>query len=341
METVGNIVIAEGYVREFERRGYLKSGAFIPEVVLEHPDLVRVLHEEFVHAGSDVVEAFTYYGHREKLRVIGREDDLERLNRTALKIARQVADENGKLMAGNICNTGLYFKGDNEADKTIMSMFKEQVEWAVEENADFIIAETFNDFGEAMLALEAIKKYGKGLPAVITLTAYVPEITTDDVPFPEACRKLELAGAAVVGLNCARGPWTMLPLIKKIREVCEGPIAALPVPFRTTDKYPTFQSLKDPATGKSLYPLDVISYSCTRTEIRRFAEEAKDSGVSYIGLCCGNASNYLREVAEVYGRKPKACKYSPDISLSYIHGREKSKEYRIASKLRQYTGIDN
>lgn len=60
-----------------------------------------------------------------------------------------------------------------------------------------------------------------GLPAVITLAAYVPEITTDDVPFPEACRNLELAGAAVVGLNCARGPWTMLPLIKKIREVCE------------------------------------------------------------------------------------------------------------------------
>ncbi|KAJ8315824.1 hypothetical protein KUTeg_007974 [Tegillarca granosa] len=313
METVGNIVIAEGYVREFERRGYLKSGAFIPEVVLEHPDLVRVLHEEFVHAGSDVVEAFTYYGHREKLRVIGREDDLERLNRTALKIARQGSRRE----------------------------WEEQVVWAVEENADFIIAETFNDFGEAMLALEAIKKYGKSLPAVITLTAYVPEITTDDVPFPEACRKLELAGAAVVGLNCARGPWTMLPLIKKIREVCEGPIAALPVPFTTTDKYPTFQSLKDPATGKSLYPLDVISYSCTRTEIRRFAEEAKDAGVSYIGLCCGNASNYLREVAEVYGRKPKACKYSPDISLSYIHGREKSKEYRIASKLRQYTGIDN
>ena len=44
---------------EFERRGYLKAGGFIPEVVLDHPDMVRAMHQEFVHAGTDVVEAFT------------------------------------------------------------------------------------------------------------------------------------------------------------------------------------------------------------------------------------------------------------------------------------------
>lgn len=55
----GNIVIAEGYLLELERRGYLQAGAFIPEVVLEHPEVVKALHEEFVHAGSDVVVAFT------------------------------------------------------------------------------------------------------------------------------------------------------------------------------------------------------------------------------------------------------------------------------------------
>jgi betaine-homocysteine S-methyltransferase len=53
------VICAEGYVFEFERRGYLQAGAFVPEVVIEHPELVQQLHEEFVHAGSDVVEAFT------------------------------------------------------------------------------------------------------------------------------------------------------------------------------------------------------------------------------------------------------------------------------------------
>ncbi|GFR76263.1 betaine--homocysteine S-methyltransferase 1-like, partial [Elysia marginata] len=59
LENGKSLVVAEGYLFEFERRGYLKAGAFVPEVVLEHPELVKQLHEEFVHAGSDVVLAFT------------------------------------------------------------------------------------------------------------------------------------------------------------------------------------------------------------------------------------------------------------------------------------------
>nr|KAG5708416.1 hypothetical protein BaRGS_026143 [Batillaria attramentaria] len=97
-----DIIVAEGYVFELERRGYLRAGAFVPEVVLEHPERVKALHEEFVHAGSDVVLALQYYGHREKLRVIGREADLETLNRTALRIAREVADATGTLMAETV-----------------------------------------------------------------------------------------------------------------------------------------------------------------------------------------------------------------------------------------------
>src|ERR671924_1885492 len=88
----GPVVCAEGYLFELERRGYLQAGAFVPEVVLEHPELVAQLHREFVHAGSDVVEAFTYYAHPEKLRLIGREDSLETINRQALAIAKGVAD---------------------------------------------------------------------------------------------------------------------------------------------------------------------------------------------------------------------------------------------------------
>src|SRR2546427_1599159 len=101
----GPVVCAEGYLFECERRGYLQAGAFVPEVVLDHPEVVEELHREFVHAGSDVVEAFTYYGHRQKLRVIGKEDILEPLNRQALAIAARVASETGTLLAGHLCHT--------------------------------------------------------------------------------------------------------------------------------------------------------------------------------------------------------------------------------------------
>ena len=34
------VLVAEGYIFELERRGYLKAGPFVPEVVLEHPEAV-------------------------------------------------------------------------------------------------------------------------------------------------------------------------------------------------------------------------------------------------------------------------------------------------------------
>jgi methionine synthase I (cobalamin-dependent) len=77
--------------------------------VLEHPEVVTELHREFVHAGSDVVEAVTYYGHREKLRIIGKEYLLEELNRRALDLARTVAAaafELGVRYLGVCCGAG-------------------------------------------------------------------------------------------------------------------------------------------------------------------------------------------------------------------------------------------
>src|ERR1700732_2514853 len=76
----GPVICAEGYLFECERRGYLQAGALVPQGVLEHPEVVPELHREFVHAGSEVVEAFTYYAHREKLKVLGKEHLLEELN---------------------------------------------------------------------------------------------------------------------------------------------------------------------------------------------------------------------------------------------------------------------
>lgn len=67
---------------------------------------------------------FQYYGNREKLRSIGREEDLEKLNRNALRIAREVADDTGKLMAGNICVTGVYSSEDKATHDVTRRMFE-------------------------------------------------------------------------------------------------------------------------------------------------------------------------------------------------------------------------
>ena len=60
------LICAQGYVFGLERRGYVKSCPYVPEVVLDFPEAVKELHREFVRAGSDVVLALTYYAHRDK-----------------------------------------------------------------------------------------------------------------------------------------------------------------------------------------------------------------------------------------------------------------------------------
>ena len=86
-----------------------------------------------------------------------------------------------------------------------------------------------------------------GLTAVVTLTAHKDPDMREGIAPAEACRRLEAAGADVVGLNCSRGPETMLPLLEEIREAVSVPVAALPVPYRTTADQPSFQSLEDPS----------------------------------------------------------------------------------------------
>ncbi len=304
------VVCAEGYLFECERRGYLQAGAFVPEVVLEHPEVVEGLHREFVHAGSDVVEAFTYYGHREKLRVLGKEDILEPLNRQALSIAARVAQETGTLLAGNLSNTNVYEPG---AERAVRSAFTEQVSWAAEAGVDFIIAETFSWAGEALLALEIIR--AAGLPAVITFAVHREGTLREGISPGEACRRAEQAGASVVGLNCIRGPQTMLPLLAPIREAVSCPVAALPVPYRTTGAQPSMQALRDPARGGAqAFPTALDPFTCTRQELGEFATAALALGVEYLGVCCGAGPHHVRAVAEAAGEVPAASRYSPDMS---------------------------
>ena len=58
------------------------------------------------------------------MQLINREDDLVQMNRKALEIARQVADETGTLMAGNLSNTTIYKPNDTEVEKEILEMYK-------------------------------------------------------------------------------------------------------------------------------------------------------------------------------------------------------------------------
>src|SRR6266436_2682628 len=319
----GAVICAEGYVFELERRGYLQAGAFVPEVILEHPEVVEQLHMDFVHAGSDVTQALTYYVHREKLRVIGREKDLVPMNRAALKIAKSVARKTGTLFAGDLCNTNIYDPADKSSIKEVERIFDEQVGWAVEAGVDYFVAETLGWAGEALMALKAIRKYSK-VPAVVTFAMHQEELTRDGLTPAQACQRLEAAGADVVGLNCHRGPATMMPLLKEIRKAVKCHVAALPVPNRTVPTQPSFMSLTDPCCGdRRAFPVGLDPFVCTRAEIADFGREAFALGIRYLGVCCGAGPHHIRALAEGLGRHPPASRYSADMSKHAFFGTDK------------------
>jgi betaine-homocysteine S-methyltransferase len=329
------VVCAEGYLFELERRGYLQAGAFVPEVVLDNPEQVTALHRDFVRAGSDVVEALTYYAHREKLRAVGKDGMLEEMNRQALALAREVADESGTLLAGNICNTNLYDPQSPVSHGPTRAMFEEQVGWAIEAGVDFVIGETFRYAGEAEIALEVIGEAGQ--PAVITLAVGQEGQTREGGSLADACRRFADGGAAVVGLNCIRGPATMLPLLAEIVAAVDVPVAALPVPYRTTPDQPTFQSLREADTsllpeGRP-FPTALDPFMCNRYEIADFTVRAQAAGVRYFGLCCGAGPHHVRSMSEALGRTSEASRYSADMSKHAFFGtapglHQHNQEYR-------------
>ncbi|HZC85737.1 MAG TPA: homocysteine S-methyltransferase family protein [Steroidobacteraceae bacterium] len=321
--TDGAVVCAEGYVFELERRGYLQAGSFVPEVLFEHPEVVEQLHMDFVHAGSDVTQALTYYVHREKLRVIGREKDLVPMNRAALGIARRVARRTGTLFAGDLCNTNIYDPADSKAIKEVERIFDEQVGWAVEAGVDYFVAETLGWVGEAQIALKAIRRQSK-VPAVVTFAMHQEELTRDGFTPAQACQRMEEAGADVVGLNCHRGPRTMMPLLREIRAAVKCHVAGLPVPYRTHPAQPSFMALRDPCCGDRMaFPDGLDPFLATRSEIFDFGREAFDAGIRYLGVCCGAGPHHIRALAESLGRHPPASRYSKDMSKHAFFGTDK------------------
>jgi betaine-homocysteine S-methyltransferase len=157
------------------------------------------------------------------------------------------------------------------------------------------------------------------------------DVTREGWTAAEVCRRLEAAGADVVGLNCHRGPATIMPLMREIRAAVKCHVAALPVPYRTTPAQPSFMSLTDPCCGDArAFPVGLDPFVCTRREIFDFGKEAYALGIHYLGVCCGAGPHHIRALAESLGRKPPASRYSVDMSRHAFFGNtERIKKIQI------------
>jgi betaine-homocysteine S-methyltransferase len=284
-----------GYLLELEKRGWVRAGPFTPEVALTRPDALRDLHVEFREAGADVLQALTFYASRDKLATVGLADRLEDLNRAAVRIAREAAGDRC-LVAGDISLTWMYEPDSPAAADRVRKTFDEQLAVQVDEGVDFVIGETFSFLGEALLAVERAKT--TKLPVMVTVCFENQPITTDGHSAADCARALQDAGADIVGINCLRGPETTLPLIEEMRKAVKGFVACQPVGYRTTPDRPDFTSL-------DAFPFELDPLQHSRREMARWAEQARDLGIDYIGSCCGSVAAHVREMARALGKLPQ------------------------------------
>jgi betaine-homocysteine S-methyltransferase len=297
----GTVLGDGGYLIELERRGYVESGSrrekvgtgkgsgqFTPEVAIENPDALRELHREFLRAGSQVLQALTFFGTREKLNRAGYGSQTEKINHTAVKLAKEVAGDQA-LVAGSVSRTQLTEReGMGSLDRS-RDHIAEQIRLLKDAGVDFLILETFFHLAEMKVALKCASD--AGLPAVATLS-FRPLITecTDGHTPAECAKVMADDGAIAVGANCEQEPKRMLPLLRAMRAAVNVPIAAQPGAFRTTDDCHSF-------TRQPAFPDDLETIQVSRREFEEFGRLAGGEGIGFVGGCCGCNPAYIRALA--------------------------------------------
>src|ERR671927_1065086 len=135
------------------------------EANLRAPEAVVSLHVSFINAGAELIETNTFRANRRKLSHHFLDDDLERINSTGVKLARDAREVTGRdvFIAGSIGPLG-----EPAASRVRRDLFTEQAEVLEGRGADLFTIETFYDLEEIVDAIEAVRDVSS-LPIVALL----------------------------------------------------------------------------------------------------------------------------------------------------------------------------
>jgi methionine synthase I (cobalamin-dependent) len=219
---------------------------------------------------------------------------VDEINRAAVQIARKVAAEGNALVAGNLSLTWAYDPSDPDSFDHVRALFDRQIECQLDAGGvDFFIGETFSYLGEALLFVERARLSGR--PVMVTMSFEAdPARSYEDIPAADCARRMEAAGADIVGVNCLNAPQQQLSIAVEMRRAVSCHVASQPVAYRTDSSFDFTASANFP------YELDRIQLS--RKEMAAFAEEARRAGIGYIGSCCGSVQSHVKAMAKVLGK---------------------------------------
>ena len=245
---------------------------------LENPGLVQNIHEGYVAAGVDLIETNTFGANAFRLAKYGLVQDVDRINRTAVQIAREAA-QGRVLVAGAIGPVGAALTGQGRlTDAQVIQMFQDQANALVSEGVDLLILETFSRSHEILLAISALADI-TDLPLIAQMAADQGSETVYGERIDDAIRRVaDQPSVAVVGLNCSTGPSGMLASLECIRPVTDKPISVQPnagMPRRVEDR---------------------TLYMSTPEYMAEYAKRFFEKGARVIGGCCGTTPDHIREI---------------------------------------------
>jgi methionine synthase I (cobalamin-dependent)/5,10-methylenetetrahydrofolate reductase len=284
------------------------------EANLRAPDAVVSLHVSFINAGAELIETNTFGANRRKLAHHFLEDEFERINSTAVKLAREAREIAGRdvFIAGSIGPLG-----EMATTRVRRELFAEHASVLEGRGADLFMVETFYDLEELTDAVTAVRSVSS-LPIVALLTFDEGAETLAGVTAREAADRLGKLDVAAIGANHGAGLHAALTALEEMRG--DGrPLAALPN-----------IGLASLAGGRVIYPHATPDY------FAEFAAHARDLGARVIGGCCGTTPAEIAAIATALQeeRKPRAPLESTERELIIALGEEQL-ETGLARALRE------
>lgn len=289
----GPALVGDGAMGTLLMARGLAPGRPPEEATLAHPGWVAEAARRYALAGADVVETNTFGASPLKLALAGLAEEVARLNRDAVRLARDGAGA-GVWVAASVgpCGRLLEPWGD-AAGAAVFEGFLTQIGFLADAGVDAVFVETMTDVEEAKLAVRAAKEAAPDLPVVAMVTFEATPRgfrTIMGTSVAEAAAALEDAGADAVGSNCGNGVREMVEIAREFRRHTSLPVAIQPnagIPRARDGRLEWEESPSSMADGaRALVAL----------------------GVGLVGGCCGTTPEHIRALRAAVdgapGREP-------------------------------------
>lgn len=287
-----HILIGDGAMGTQLYRLGLPVGICYEELCVSKPDVVASVHASYYQAGARLIETNTFGANRAGLARYSLEDEVDAINRAAVRVARDAVGSDAYVVGTIGSVTGVRRHLEPPVDLELA--YREQASALLSEQPDGILLETFLDLEELLLATRVIREL-MDVPVLAQLALIELTVTRDGYPLADALDRLTQAGAAVVGLNCRFGP------------------ADIARAFRRADLDPSLLLSAYPNAGLLSVTDGHYDYPSEPAYFADAAEAFWQLGVRVIGGCCGTTPDHIRAMAErLAGRAPHPIPTSDD-----------------------------